>query len=255
MEQSILQGAHVNLWQPPREDAVDILKLAETAASERQADSCASTQCVEAPLADLSFSCIALHLIDSTVLLLRRRDILHCVRRFHQQLLQALSSTNPELQHAVLKNDCRCVEDDGRVCQEVLEHLADRLGIVLVVREASSLRVFGSSTLASVVVIERDNVYRITEVSLHVDERETQRIVAAARFSWIQDLQISHATLCSMRKAQVQGIADALGVVYHRNRSTKDSLVKLVVDCIGNLSRQCSTGPAQGSECTRDTVP
>jgi hypothetical protein len=236
-EETIVQGAQVILWQPSQEEsAVDVLTLADTLASEQQASHSneASTQHLEAPFDDLSFSCMALHLIDATVLLLRRRDILHCVRRFHQQLLQALTSTSPELRNAILNTDCRRVDKDGRVCQEVLDHLAGKLSVVLVVREGSSLRVVGSaSSAASAVIIERDHVYRITSYA----QEDAKRIVSGARFKWVRDLQISNGTLCRMRKAQVQEIADALGVSYHRNGCTKDSLVKLVVDCIGTLSR------------------
>jgi hypothetical protein len=190
---------------------------------------------VHGPFPDLSFSCMALHIIDTSVLLLRKHDILHCVKRFHQQLLQALTAS-PELRHAILMNDCRGT--DGLVCREVLAYLSHCLDAVLIVREGCRLRCFGGNrsrgSHAVVITRDDDDVYRITEAA-----HDPPSILQSARWQWIQDQQLGHAAFSRMRKLQVQLIAESLGVTCQGNLLKKE-LLERVEEEVERLQR-CAT--------------
>jgi hypothetical protein len=151
---------------------------------------------IRSPLSDLSFTCLALHLIDPASLLLRRRDLLQCVRHFQSCLCRSFQSDDPVCQD-ILVGDCR----DSRTClvrDEVLADLSKHLGMVLAIREEGSLRCHGEGHgYAQGALIARvDGQY-----VLLVERAGTPEVLEYARAGWVRDTRLGPASLKPMRKA------------------------------------------------------
>ena len=167
----------------------------------------------DAILPDMSFTCIALHLIDPTALLLPKRDIARCARHLQSRLVLDVAGKDDNLCKDITKCDCRNEHGENKqVHDQVLAHMADRVARTLVIREGRSLRIFSEDQPLGAFITRHgeDNavLYQLTAMT---ESREaTTGMLANFRKDWAKEICDK---VSKMLKAELVQVAMTLGIL------------------------------------------